>query len=549
MAALRETLTARLQERGWDDAAAGEAVAVYAYLDDLVVRCPPELAAGVAPAAQEALATLGGWVHGGKTQAWSLSSPRPSDFPEAQWRTEGLLLLGTPHGEGPSRGEEAPLPLGGSAVARHLEKALADYEAFLRGLEEVAAYAPPGAARLQTAWLLLRVCGLGKATHLLRTLPPALTQDFADALDTATLEAVERLALLDCLTEDQVAQLRLAARNGGCGLRSHAATRGPAYLGSWLGALPAVRERCPAGTASRAEVTSGDADFATALRGALDELAGRGLFLDDDGEVTTDPERPRWGWEDGCDALLHRQRELAHALEKQDRQALLDRSPREDRARLRSCGGAGAGAWLLATPSCATTSFEDGDFAAALRLRLGQALSLPGSLCYNLHSSGGRAGERCKGALDGHGVHALTCKLGGQLYRRHNQLRDLLRGFLQQAGYHCETEQWEPRWDRPARGRHGEQLYEQDAAGAFRRDELGNRIPRLERARLDLRWEAPPEEPRGYGDVVVSLPTAPSYESKAAAADGATAEEHARLKHRRYPPDAVRPGRLFAFSV
>ena len=67
--------------------AAGEAVAVYAY--DLVVRwCPPELAAGVAPAAQEALATLGGRVHGGKTQAWSLSSPRLSDFPEAQWRTQ-----------------------------------------------------------------------------------------------------------------------------------------------------------------------------------------------------------------------------------------------------------------------------------------------------------------------------------------------------------------------------------------------------------------------------------------------------------------------------
>ena len=130
------------------------------------------------------------------------------------------------------------------------------------------------------------MCGLGKATHLLRTLPPALTQGFADALDTATLEAVERLAHLDCLTEGQVAQLRLAARNGGCGLRSHAATRGPAYLGSWLGALPAVRERCPAGTASRAEATSGDAEWAAALRGALDELAGRGFYLDDDGEVT-----------------------------------------------------------------------------------------------------------------------------------------------------------------------------------------------------------------------------------------------------------------------
>ena len=43
-----------------------------------------------------------------------------------------------------------------------------------------------------------------------------------------------------------------------------------------------------------------------------------------------------------------------------------------------------------------------------------------------------------------------------------------------------------------------------------------------------MRWEAPPEEPRGYGGVVVSLPTAPSYEAKAAAEDGATAEEYAR---------------------
>ena len=101
----------------------------------------------------------------------------------------------------------------------------------------------------------------------------------------------------------------------------------------------------------------------------------------------------------------------------------------------------------------------------------------------------------------------------------------------------------------PGRGRRGEQLYERDDTGAFLRDEQGSRVPKLERARLDLRWEAPPEEPRGYGDVVVSLPTAPSHETKAAAADGATAEEHARQKHRRYPADAVRPGRLCALSV
>ena len=48
---------------------------------------------------------------------------------------------------------------------------------------------------------------------------------------------------------------------------------------------------------------------------------------------------------------------------------------------------------------------------------------------------------------------------------------------------------------------------------------------------------------------MVSFPTALSHEARAAEEDGATAEEYRRLKHRRYPADAVSPGRLYAFSV
>ena len=72
--------------------------------------------------------------------------------------------------------------------------------------------APPGDARVQTALLLLRLCGQGKATHLLRTLPPALTRDFAEALDAATEATVEALCRLDALTPNQRAQLRLPLR-------------------------------------------------------------------------------------------------------------------------------------------------------------------------------------------------------------------------------------------------------------------------------------------------------------------------------------------------
>ena len=104
--------------------------------------------------------------------------------------------------------------------------------------------------------LLLRPCGQGKATHLLRTLPPALTRDFAEALDAATEETVESLCRLDALTPHQRAQLRLPLRDGGLGLRAQASLRGAAYLGSCLGNLDGVRERCPAGTASQARFLS-----------------------------------------------------------------------------------------------------------------------------------------------------------------------------------------------------------------------------------------------------------------------------------------------------
>ena len=69
--------------------------------------------------------------------------------------------------------------MGHSAVERHLEKTLEGYRRFLDGLEQVVRDALRKDPRVQTAVLLLRLCGQGRATHLLRPLPPALTEGFA----------------------------------------------------------------------------------------------------------------------------------------------------------------------------------------------------------------------------------------------------------------------------------------------------------------------------------------------------------------------------------
>ena len=184
-----------------------------------------------------------------------------------------------------------------------------------------------------------------------------------------------------------------------------------------------------------------------------------------------------------------------------------------------------------------------------MRFRLGQALGLQGGRCANIYSTGAKAGEVCAAPLEEKGLHGMVCKVGGLVNRRHAQLLDLLAHLLTLAGYHVLTEQWEPRWDREVVDRDGNPVYATDEHGVVFRDEQGRPVRKKDRAKLDHRWEAPPEEPRGYGDVVVSHPNAQTWEREAAQRDGATAEAAARGKHERYPPGAVRPGKLRAFSV
>ena len=71
----------------------------------------------------------------------------------------------------------------------------------------------------------------------------------------------------------------------------------------------------------------------------------------------------------------------------------------------------------------------------------------------------------------------------------------------------------------------------------------------MEQARLDNRFNGPPNDPLVYGDVVVSRPEAAAWLDAAAARDGAAAEGAAKGKHTRYPVFALLVGRLVAFSV
>ena len=177
-------------------------------------------------------------------------------------------------------------------------------------------------------------------------------------------------------------------------------------------------------------------------------------------------------------------------------------------------------------------AFEDGDFCAAVRLRLRQDVGL-GLRCSNTSASG----WPCAKTVDPKGDHALTCKKGPGVFGKHNGLVRLLARLLRAAGYNVATEVWEPRWNKIQR----------DRQGRPKRDRRGNVLQA--HARLDLRLQAPPEEPLTYGDVVVGHPCAESWVRDAANVDGATAEVGVRRKLKRYPPEMLPSAKLVAFSV
>ena len=77
---------------------------------------------------------------------------------------------------------------------------------------------------LQSAWALLLYCAVPRCNHLLRTLPPAMSQPYAEAHDQAIQATLRQFLHLDSApTGEEADRLRrlssLPLGLGGCGLR------------------------------------------------------------------------------------------------------------------------------------------------------------------------------------------------------------------------------------------------------------------------------------------------------------------------------------------
>ena len=88
-------------------------------------------------------------------------------------------------------GDSLVMPIGSDNFVRDfLAKYVSKVEKFVVAVREIPVHAHPGEPAVQVANLLLRHCGSSKASHLLRTLPPAVVREAAQRIDDIVLDFV-----------------------------------------------------------------------------------------------------------------------------------------------------------------------------------------------------------------------------------------------------------------------------------------------------------------------------------------------------------------------
>lgn len=265
----------------------------------------------------------------------------------------------------------------------------------------------------QAALHMLRSClSFGKVNHLARCTPssPQFVKKMRE-LDDAVRGCLETIIRPGAQLEDASwLQAQLGLAQGGLGLRSAERHCAAAYVGS---STQSLRPRAKQGVASLPVSENGlpiGPEPSVDLKQAVSVYS---TFLGK--EVSADAVK-RYA------SVGISQSALSDAVEKIDAVRLRKMVDEAARTRLDSEAAKWAAAWLLAKPCRAMgLLIDEVDMMTLLQFWLGE------------RSRGAEFCARCKSPMDRHGHHAVTCKFGGNVSRRHNALRDCFFKFCKQA--------------------------------------------------------------------------------------------------------------------
>ena len=401
---------------------------VFAYSDDLyVLTSRPRARAAFDTVAREVERHAGVRSHLGKLKGWCKANhPAPPDFDELQpgaWVADapehlnGIKVLGTPMGSD-------------AYCASHLASRMEEERALLNAIREVG--------DVQSAWLLLCMCAVPRANHLLRALPPSRVHEYALAHDQALWDCLCGIVGADARAEDAEARsiASLPARHGGLGLRSALRSSAGAYLAGWMDALPVIgtklpflREALRDHLEGRAPQQAGCIEELRRARAAVEAagcdvlppweeiLAGaRAPPLVADDIESIDPTDFKHGWQFHACAALER--------DFLEREVLTAANPAR-RAMLLSQSGPGAGRWLSARPTSPATTMCPLHMQVAIRRRLRWPLPLGPRRCN---------GASCRRTLDDLGDHWASCTRSGRVRKRARPLEQAWARVFRESG-------------------------------------------------------------------------------------------------------------------
>ncbi len=271
---------------------------------------------------------------------------------------------------------------------------------------------------LQTAIILARFATSGDAVYASQC--QVISQQDGIQLDEITLHGIR--SLLNILSTEPQAPVErwfLPWKEGGMGLQSvvHAAPAN--FLTGWVRDLPRIAAKT--GQPNAEAVLQRCAPLESCLRQVVLTLTGNGVddlpSLSAALEFTETPKlAAHWR-----SAVLARCKTLIESGSAPDQVVAMKAS-----------SGSGAGAWM-GVPSQQAHYLTDQEVVTAIRLRMCMEVYVDRPVASNgMHMTCAHRNQHtvCGAALDTFGTHALLCRLGGHVVRRHNKLRDTMAGIL-----------------------------------------------------------------------------------------------------------------------
>ena len=295
----------------------------------------------------------------------------------------------------------------------------------------------------QEAMIILRMCTVPIPGYLSRVLPPSVLSPAAREFDTKMMDTVTAKLELPPLSVAQRQQLRLKLINGGLGLPSVQALSPIAYTCCVAEAAFFLYNAKPS-ILPNGELQPGTHflnDFTSALnstRLATQTIESSKLLL-----PTPDPSLPnpdsrslRWFANLFGDDSKNRegkkksgiQSTLSHIADKARFNSLLDSQRPVDRARMLSCSGRCASAWLSTIPTDSSCRLHRRAFCIAARLRLGSPA----------HDEQGKEcicrSQNADPDIDNH--HGLSCHTvrRSQINFRHDLVKNIMHLWARRLG-------------------------------------------------------------------------------------------------------------------